>query len=566
MPSPLSSAPAPVPGSASQHLVAMRDGVRLATDVYLPTGTALDGSARLPAVLTRLPYDKNGDYVFMETVAASFTAAGYAMVVQDVRGKFRSEGAPAGPVNEAADGYDTIEWITRQGWSDGVVGMFGDSYYGFTQWAALSTNHPALRAIVPRVTTARLGTLDLDDDGITRDIDWLTIDIYLAQCWAGKYINEEIPDLGAPPLAAAFESLFERIGERSIWYDLMRPRKLPAPVYPFGHPFDAKPIPVMHTVGWFDNLHVWSMRDYTELAGRPQWAPLTYLHADSTDHENYHLDDTPVTVETDHALDPGALQDMMRVYTAPAIEFFDVFLRGTAPVDSIPKVRWHLGHVGYRNASSWPPPGAVPTSLHLGGFDAVRAGRRGALEAAPPESEASCTWRYDPDALVPSAAINSFAFLLEFPDERASDDRPDVISFVGAPSEHPLDLAGPVDLHVRVSSTAPTADVHAKLFDVEPGGAEHVIAKGQTEILRPDGATLARVELGHAGYRLRPGHRLRLQLTSTDYPEYPPNSGTTEDRWAAAVRAGSDQTLLTGPVQPSRLVVHVLPPGSVDES
>ena len=128
----------------------MRDGVHLATDVYLP-----DGPGPFPAVLVRLPYDKNGRYCWIPFLATHFVARGYAFVPQDVRGRFRSEGEPVAFVNEVPDGYDTIDWIARQPWSNGDVGMWGDSYYGFTQWAAVASGHPALKAIVPRTSWGR---------------------------------------------------------------------------------------------------------------------------------------------------------------------------------------------------------------------------------------------------------------------------------------------------------------------------------------------------------------------------------------------------------------------------
>ncbi len=146
--------PGPHSALATEVMVPMRDGVRLATDVYLPQGDATPG----PTILTRLPYDKNGEYTFMPQIASYFLGRGYRVVVQDVRGKFRSEGETLLFVNEADDGYDTLDWISRQQWSDGVVGMWGDSYYGYTQWAAVSSGHPALRAFVPRVTGTRLAT------------------------------------------------------------------------------------------------------------------------------------------------------------------------------------------------------------------------------------------------------------------------------------------------------------------------------------------------------------------------------------------------------------------------
>jgi putative CocE/NonD family hydrolase len=132
---------------ADQVMVSMRDGVRLATDVYLP-----EQPDHLPTVLIRLPYDKSGRFSFMPQASRLFNERSYAFVVQDVRGKVRSEGPQEPFVHEVADGWDTLEWISAQPWSNGIVGTFGDSYYGFTQWAAAASGHPALRAIVPRVT------------------------------------------------------------------------------------------------------------------------------------------------------------------------------------------------------------------------------------------------------------------------------------------------------------------------------------------------------------------------------------------------------------------------------
>ena len=148
--------PAPLDPRAEQTMVRMRDGVRLATDVYLP-----DGHGRVPAVLVRLPYDKCGRYTFMPQLAPHFNERGYAFVAQDVRGKFRSEGETMPFVHEVEDGYDTLEWVAAQPWCDGRVGMWGDSYYGYTQWAAAASGHPALKAIVPRVTSTDFRVLEL---------------------------------------------------------------------------------------------------------------------------------------------------------------------------------------------------------------------------------------------------------------------------------------------------------------------------------------------------------------------------------------------------------------------
>ena len=307
-------------------------------------------------MLVRICYDKNGRYTFMDLLAPYVTGRGYAFVVQDVRGKFRSEGTTMAFVHESHDGYDTLEWISNQPWSDGRVGMFGDSYYGFTQWAAVASGHRALRAIVPRVTSADLGMVNggryRSPDGDVEDVDWFVSASYLSHFWLDQLIHDYPIDVERRPLRDVFEPAFEALGRRSNSFDVVVPRKIPLQVYPDGHPFDAKPLPVLHSVGWFDNLQIPHMRDYVELMSRPEWAPLQYLIADSVDHENYHLDLAPIEdhVEHDHIVNDDALQRLMPLYLEPALEFFDVFLKGANPVDSIPRVRWHLGHEGYHES------------------------------------------------------------------------------------------------------------------------------------------------------------------------------------------------------------------------
>lgn len=525
-----------VPAAATQHMVAMRDGIRLATDVYLP-----EADDRVPAILVRLPYDKNSRYVFFEHIASRAAARGYAMVVQDVRGKFRSEGATLGWVHEANDGYDTIDWVSTQPWCNGVVGMFGDSYYGFTQWAAVSSNHPALRAIVPRVTSANLGTPVEEIDGV-RDIDWLVLGDYMSHYWLDRHIYDFALDWSIRPLMDVFEPAYQAIGARSTTLDMMAPRLLPVPVYPDGHPFAARPVPVLHAVGWFDNLLIPSMRDYTTLHANPAWAAVQYLTADSHDHENYHLSLAPIADSNDHGVDQDALDRMLGEYLGPALDFFDVFLKGDRPVESLPRVRWHLGHVGYQESTQWPPFGATPLRLYLDGLSAA-ADNAGSLVADPPPDPDSVEWLHDPEDLVPSAVPNSFAFLHEYPDEAATLLRGDVLCFTTTASDTPLDLAGPVDLFVSVSSTATTTHLFAKVYDLDPDGICRMIVRGQGELVDTSGERLLRIELGHTGYRLRPGHRLRLALTSSDFPEFVPHPGTDQNPWQAVATKPSTQTL-----------------------
>ena len=541
----------PVPDSATQHMVRMRDGVRLATDVYLPS----DGTPT-EAVLVRLPYDKNSRYVFFTWVAEIFTRHGYAMVVQDVRGKFRSEGRTLGFVTEANDGYDTIDWITAQPWSNGIVGMFGDSYYGFTQWAAVSSGHRALRAIVPRVTSAELFG-DPHSDGSVRDVEWLVHADYVAHYWVDQHIYARDLNWNLRPLAEVFEDHFRALGKRSASYDASAPHRVPLPIYPDGHPFSARPIPVLHTVGWFDNLLIVAMRDYMTLSRTPGWAPLQYLSADSVDHENYHLGLAPIAEEDDHGVNDDALARMLRLYTEPALDFFDVFLKGSRDATSIPRVSWHLGHDGYRESSSWPPPEASERSAYLSSLATAATGT-GSLTWSEPRDQEAAEWVYDPEDLIPSSVPNSFAFLHDYPDESATAARPDVLSFTSEAADRPLDLAGPVDLHVAVASTAPSTYVFAKLLDEAPDGSARMISRGQAHLTDVSGSRMARIEMGHAGYRLRPGHRLRLTIASSDFPEYMRHPGTDENPWLAVDTRPSTQRLVSRPGLRARLSLTVL--------
>lgn len=473
--------PEPIPPHVRQHMVRMRDGALLATDVY-----GADLGAPAPTVLARVPYDKNSRYVFFDKIAERFTARGYVLVVQDVRGKFRSQGQTLGWTGEVDDGYDTIEWITRQSWSDGIVGMFGDSYYGFTQWSAVSSQHPALRAIVPRVTCTNIGPgIASYDTGSGPQPVWLEGTTYQAQVWTDNDSYEFDVDLGRRPVVAAYEEAFTAIGKRSPGFDLIV-GGIPLAPYNGPHPYSARPVPVLHCVGWFDNLGISHMRDYMELAKRPGWAAVQYLIADTIDHENYFLEDAPATPETDHLAGDAALERMLDSYAGPAIEFFDVFLKGIAAPDSLPRVRWKLGHEGWRTSATWPLPEATATELYLAEPEAANgAVPGGQLALCPADAPESAEWRYDPDDLVPSAAADTFLQLRDHVDERTTLDRDDVLVFTTPASDRPLDLAGPAHAVLHVESTAPTFDVFVRLLDLAQDGTARLIVRGCAQADRP---------------------------------------------------------------------------------
>ncbi|MFE6162748.1 CocE/NonD family hydrolase [Streptomyces sp. NPDC056486] len=556
---------APLAENARQYLVRMRDGVRLATDVYLPAARQDDlpaarqsGDAAYPAVLVRLPYDKNSRYVYFDRIARLFTDRGYAVVVQDVRGKFRSGGSTVPFLRESQDGYGAIDWIIHQDWSDGRVGMFGDSYYGFTQWAAVAAQHPALRAIVPRMTTADFNTI-WQPEGQSAPV-WLEGIEYFAHHWVDNDSYEYRIDRSGRPVIDQYEEAFRAIGARSFWFDLLAPRHAGLSTQPGLHPFDARPVPVLHCVGWFDNIVAAHMRDYVELASRPGWDAVQYLWAGAVDHENYRLAQAPVRDEDDHNTNEDALARMLPDYAHPAIDFFDVFLKGIRPVSSLPKVRWELGHADWRTSSTWPPPHSTERTFWLTDLSRATGPLPGAsLADAPVGDEQDTQWAHDPDAPVPSLIEDSFAYLHGYPDLAPVAARDDVLAFSTPVVTEPLDLAGPIGVDLHVTSTAPEFDVFAKVVDLHPDGRAHQITRGQVSVRAAEAADEIHLDLGHTGYRLRTGHRLALILAGSDHPLFLPAPGTGENPWTALTTKPSTQTLHTGGTCPSRLTVTLAP-------
>lgn len=534
--------PAPLDPRAEQTMVPMRDGVRLATDLYLP-----DSPGHLPAVLVRLPYDKCGRYTFMPQLAPWFTERGYAFVVQDVRGKYRSEGETMPFVHEIDDGYDSLDWIVSQPWSSGAVGMWGDSYYGFTQWAAVACGHPALKAIVPRVTgTNFLKSLRWWGDGVGE----LYMAEYLALCWLDGLIYESTVDWSRRPLAGVFDEVFATVGRRAAAFDrfVLGARDQGLSIYPDGrHPFEHLIIPVLHSVGWFDNILPHSMRDYQALCARPDRARQQYLVADAIDHECYHLRQAPLRPADDHDTDDAALQKLLPSLTAPALDFFDVFLRGRGRPDDVPRVRWFLGHDDWRQAPAWPPPDARELRLYLAAPGrATQSAPGGVLAPAPDSARSRVTWVHDPEQLVPSALVDPFAQIKEWPDERGIESRDDVLTFTTESLGEPLDLVGPAEAVLSVGSTASSMHVMVKVLDVAPDGSARALMRGQLRVEQPGADRSCRVDLSHTGYRLRAGHSLRLHVASSDFPLYLWHPGTGEDPWSAERGAQNEQSLVTG--------------------
>ena len=549
MPQILHVGPVAVSPAAHEVRVRMRDGVHLATDVYFPGWPGRRDDAPGDTILIRLPYDKAGEYTFIPLIAEYFTSRGYRVVAQDVRGKFRSEGETLLFVNEVDDGYDTIEWLIRQPWSNGRVAMWGDSYYGYTQWAAVASQHPALKAIAPRVTGTQLGEPVAFAPGQrVGPVEWAITLLYPLTYFHSRdaYFWELDPQ--RRPFSAQAEEVMAQLGARSPSYDQWYPRPVHLPRFPLASPFDARPVPALHTIGWWDNCAPLSWADVAEIDQRPAWALNHFLRIESMDHEAFYLDD-PADSRTEERSAEDIRAQLPRMLD-PALEFFEVFVRGNGSARDIPRVAWNLaGTIGMRTSPTWPPPEVESCTL----FATVE----GRLAVEPPATGTVVEWTHDPGDLVPSTVPNAFAYLLYAPDEAALSGREDVLAFETDPFVRDVELTGPVRATASVSSDGPVTDVFVRLLDVAPDGIALRIARGQVHVRDAQDPAILDIDLGQVGYLVRAGHRLRLHVHSSDFPEFVPQPGTGEEPWGAVATAPNRQRVLVGGEDALRVTLTV---------
>ncbi len=540
-----------VDARADQCRIPMRDGVHLATDVFLPTGPGL-----YPAILVRTPYDKTSRYTRYAVLARHYTERGYAFVAQDSRGKYRSEGETVPYLHDVADSYDGVDWIVGQPWSNGTVGLLGSSYPGFIVWAGIASGHPAIKAAIAQATSVDLPTIHLGSRW-RRDVPTLFAADDLLQIWTEQQTHYLDIDYDKPPVEA-FEEAVAGLGKRSIGLDLLLENaRTGEDVDPYDgrHPYDSTNIPVLHWIEWYDPaLAGPGLADFHHFR-RSSRKDLHYLRAASADHSSFRLEDVPATPQNDPDTNEEAYAGRCAREAAEGLAFFDKHLRG---IDAgVADIRWHLGHVGWRSSAEWPPSDAVPLDFHLSGG----ADGRLTAPAAAPAGRSTESWTHDPADPVPSASTPDeiWEFLRTYPDERALAERDDVLCFTSDALDTPVDLAGRTSLAVAVGSTVPSMHLFAKLQDVCPDGTVRTVVRGQKVLNQPDPEVLTSLELQEIAYRFRPGHRIRLLITSSDHPLYAVHPGTDENPWFATRYERCEQHVVLGGGQPSRLTLQVLP-------
>lgn len=562
----------------------LRDGVTLVADIWRP----LEGTS--PALLVRTPYGKRTPFMYGGSPSPhpgimALVNAGYAVVFQDARGTFGSEGEFQPKINEIADGQDTVAWIIRQDWSNGTVGMYGGSYMGMTQWALAIKETPGLKAIAPAMSAT----------------DWYSelwyskggaLSLSLVTSWnALMYAAEEQRDLESGKTTDP--SALMQLGS-ALMDPLSLNESTPVADLPvlgkgrwcddwLAHPdFDgywaaqdwspmvsSVAVPVLATGGWYDLKIQGTVADFVRV--RTQGASeeareSSRLIIGPWDHEN-------VTGKyPDRYFGPLSLGDVAEEHIA----FFDQTLRGLPPETPAPRVRiFVMGIDQWRDEQDWPLPDTSYTDYHLhsGGSANTRHGD-GTLQPVPAPTEADDEFQYDPRDAVPTAGgalLPAEPGLVGPVDQKVVDSRPDVLCYTGPVLDEAVEVTGHVELKLFVASSALDSDITAKLVDVFPDGRAINLCDGILRLryrddlsnptpLAPGEVYEVTVPMAVTSNVFLPGHRIRLDISSSNFPHYDRNTNTG----GVIAYESIDQAIVAtnrimhGPDHPSRLILPLI--------
>jgi hypothetical protein len=508
----------PRPGDAvTEHkevFVPMRDGAQLALDLYFPRGP----SSGLPVVLERTPYNK----AIFGREAKFWTARGYVYAVQDVRGRFRSEGRFEMYLREGPDGFDTIEWLARQPWCSGKVGTIGMSYDALVQWQAAVERPPHLAAMVVSCSPGRIPY----DQGVLLfmpNIEWLYV------------IRHQKPEDSSPLTAVksfpppAFENALDELPVSGqdlkvfghvdeIWRrwcsegpdsDYWKSPHYLSKV-------DRVTVPVLHQSGWFDG-------------GGGMGTKLNYLAMMKAGAKNQRLiigpwGHTSTATQEEGGRDFGAaaLLDLYQEYA----DWFAHWLKGEAAPAGDPVKLFVMGDNRWMTAASYPPSGQ-PKKYFLGSDFALLPDRGDSRRGRD-------QYVYDPRDPTPSPVL--LGDEMESHYGKLLRERKDIVAYRSAPIQEPFKILGPMSAVIYLSSNAPETDVFVRISEEDPSHKHFLLAEGVSRV-RFQGKKPVRVEvdLRHTAIRIAKGNRLVVDIASASFPEYARNLNTGENSLTGTV-------------------------------
>ncbi len=536
--------------------VPMRDGVELSADIWLPAT-----QKHSPAILIRTPYVKALGR--LTPFAGQLSEQGYVVVLQDVRGRGDSDGnLLAG--GEGNDGYDSIEWIAAQPWSNGDVCTMGGSYLAAVQWAAALKSPPHLRCMAPTATGSfhsamviggavsqlmvqwvNITSGRMDQRAIAATLDWGTIYRHRPLLTLDEALGRHMP-------------LYRKLlTVRDPDYDLVYNRRFGADEY------RRIKLPALHVTGWFDLAQAGAMEFWNGMTAYSPAKDQQYLLIGPWDHLQTLFGGEQGMGEMEFTADSQV--DIIDLHAL----FFAHYLNGKSGTFDFPRARVYItGSNQWRDLDSYPPIQSLEQRLYLhSGGQANSLRGDGTLHWKVPGDQAVDTFTFDPQQPVPAGAGRQ----VHATDQRMMEERDDVLVYTGEVLDKPLEIIGPVSVELYAASDARDTDFTVKLVDVYPDGravrlgpvntgiirARFRSGIGKEQLLTPGEVVKYQITLADLGHTFLPGHRVRLEVSSSVYPEVFPNQNTgnpieSDSEWRLA-----QQTIYHDSIYPSAVVLPV---------
>ena len=543
--------------------VPMRDGVELSADLYLPRA-----SGTFPTVLMRTPYSNNMDVTIER--ARVLANDGYACVIQDIRGRWDSDGDyyPFHP--DVDDGFDTQEWVGQQEWSNGKIGMAGSSYLGLVQWLSAPLRSQYLTCLAPRVICGDFynglvypgGALQLNvvmtwgmrTNGRTgQSIDY--------HDWTNAFRALPVGDvdLSAGRSLGFFKDWIEHPTYDDYWNAIDVEDK-----------WDEIDVPAFSMGGWFDLYSADAFTNFNGIRknGRTPEARQSRLIVGPWPHA---LSTSSKTGDVDFGA--GSLADLDGEET----RWFDYWLKGidNGIVDEPPLRLFIMGINEWRDEHEWPLARTDWQRWHLhsdGDANSVRGGGR--LSIDTPTDEPEDRFVYDPEFPVQTVGGNNCCSPDIVPwgpyDQRAVEMRSDVLVYTSDPFEEDMEVTGPIKVVLYAATDGPDTDWTAKLVDVSPTGyamnlcdgifrARYRESRSESRLLEPNRVYEYEIDVAVTGNVFQKAHSVRIEISSSNFPRFDRNLNTGKDYGKDGEMRVANQAVYHSREYPSHVLLPVIP-------
>jgi len=580
-------------------MVPMRDGTVLSTDLYFPN----DGPGHWPAVLLRTAYSKN-DVFDNDQLLPRLVAAGFVVAIQDVRGRYESTGRFRPGRNNRVDGYDTVSWLTQQEWSSGKVGSAGCSFLGEMQLTLAAARHPNHIAAFPMASASGYyvpGRAWMSFDGgvfeLAQTAGWFFTSgsevFYGPPEWLDRgdwfrspaaRLFRQAPTIDQSGYGEMLSSLpiAEALSNRGIppnEYALFATSEPDAEYFrsmDFAQQDDTFDVPAVFVDSWYDygvaeTLQLFKLFQKNAQSHRSRnnqfliVAPSTHCGYGNAS-ANTVIGERPLG---DARIDLDGLQ----------LRWFDYWLKGDGDAfRGIPRVQYYLmGKNEWRQADDWPIPGTRRQDWYLGGAGGAnsRLGD-GMLAKRVPDHEQADRFTYDPADPVPTLGGQTCCTGLEKGegayDQSGNELRRDVLVYTSSPLARGIEVTGTLEVVLYVESSAPDTDFTAKLVDVYPDGRAFNVQDGalrmryregfsKSLLMKPGEIYEIHLDLHATSNYFDKGHRVRLEISSSNFPRWDRNLNTGGRNFDERAWAAANNVVHHGPRYPSRIILPVVAHG-----